>query len=285
MYPEFVHELQDESGVNVDLRDHGTLFFPAESEVSELLARLPVRSSIQDLEPALAAQSRPAFFLGERSVDPRALVTAALKAAKHRGVDIFSGSTVTELLTTQGRASGVKTDRTTYSAEIVVNCGGAWAGQLSAFPIRPVKGQMLCVLDPSRKLLRHVIRTPEVYLVPRSDGRIVIGATLEEAGFDKRTSPDTIRRLQHAAIRMLPKLQELPMHDAWAGLRPGTPDGLPILGATEVPGLFVAGGHYRDGILLAPITAHLITQVLAGQAPDYDLSAFAPSRFVALKRA
>lgn len=285
MYPEFVHELQDESGVDVDLRDQGTIFFPSEKEAFEHAPQLSLPAPIHELEPELVAQDRPALFLNERSIDPRALVTAALKAAKHRGVDISSGTAVTELLISQGRVSGVKTNRTVYPSATVVNCAGAWAGQLSAFPIRPVKGQMLCVIDNSRKLLRHVIRSPEVYLVPRSDGRLVIGATLEEAGFDKRTNPDTIRRLQDAAIGMLPKLKNTSVHDAWAGLRPGTPDSLPILGSTGTPGLFVAAGHYRDGILLAPITAHLMTQLITRESPDYDVSAFAPSRFIALKRA
>ena len=285
MYPEFVQELQDESGVNVDLRSQGTLFFPSEKELSEHAPQFSLPQPIHDLEPELVAENRPAFFLNERSVDPQALVTAALKAAKHRGIDISSGTTVTELLMAQGRVAGVKTDKTTYPAGAVVNCAGAWAGQLSPFPIRPVKGQMLCVIDETRKLLRHVIRSPEVYLVPRSDGRLVIGATLEEAGFDKRTNPDTIRRLQQAAIRMLPKLKNTSIHDAWAGLRPGTPDNLPILGAATPPGLFLAAGHYRDGILLAPITAHLMAQLVTGQPADYNLSAFSPARFVVLRRA
>jgi glycine oxidase len=285
MYPEFVQELQDESGVNVDLRDHGTLFFPSEKQLSEHAPQVSLPRPIHELEPELVAENRAAFLLNERSVDPPALVTAALKAAKHRGIDISSGTAVTELLISQGRVAGVKTDKTVYPAGIVVNCAGAWAGQLSPFPIRPVKGQMLCVIDASRKLLRHVVRSPEVYLVPRSDGRLVIGATLEEAGFDKRTNPQTIRRLHEAAIRMLPKLKNTTVHHAWAGLRPGTPDNLPILGAAGMAGFFVASGHYRDGILLAPITAHLMAQLITGERSDYDISAFAPCRFVSLKRA
>lgn len=285
MYPEFVHELQDESGVNVDLRDQGTIVFPSEDERHSLDAECRLSQPLNELEPYLTAPEGPAFFLKERSVDPRALVTAALKAAKHREVDISSGSTVTELLFAQGRVTGVKTDKTIYPAKTVVNCAGAWTGELSPFPIRPVKGQMLCVIDGSRALLRHVIRSPEVYLVPRSDGRIVIGATIENAGFDKRTDPETIRRLHQAAIRLLPALKNSSVHDAWAGLRPGTPDDLPVLGSTDIPGYFVASGHYRDGILLAPITARVMTQLIMGQHTDYDLASFTPARFTGLKRA
>ena len=290
MYPDFVHELQDESGEDVDLRDQGTIVFPPSNQVCERPSfdgeRL-LPQPLFDLEPGLTDPGHLALFLKERSVDPRALVHAAIKAAKHRGVDVASGTRVNELLFTQGRCVGIKTEKTTYSGGSVVNCAGAWAGEVSPFPIptRPVKGQMLCVIDPSRDLLRHVVRSPEVYLVPRSDGRIVIGATIEHVGFDKRTDPDTIQRLHQAAIRIFPSLKRTLVHDAWAGLRPGTPDDLPILGQCDAPGYFVATGHYRDGILLAPITAHLVARLVTGQATDYNLSAFAPARFLALKRA
>ena len=161
-------------------------------------------------------------------------------------------------------------------------CGaGAWAGSFSThhFPTRPVKGQMLAVASAQHDLVRHVIRTPEVYLVPRSDGRIVIGSTLEEAGFDKRIDADTIQHLHQAAIRLVPTLEAARVLEAWAGLRPGTPDDLPILGATNTPGYFVATGHFRDGILLTPVTALVMAQVITGAKPDYDISAFAPLRF------
>jgi len=146
-------------------------------------------------------------------------------------------------------------------------------------PIRPVKGQMLCLVMPSRTLLRHVIRSPEVYLIPRSDGRLLVGATVEEAGFDKRTDPNTIQRLHRAAIALVPKLADAKILEDWAGLRPGTPDALPILGATATPGYYVATGHFRDGILLAPITAEIMAAVMEGRQPDHNLAPFSPARF------
>lgn len=283
MYPEFVHELQDESGVNVDLRSEGTLLFPESGRLNENIAgasSLP--APIEKLEPALAAAGRAIVSLQERSVCPRALTDAALKAAKHRGVDISSGATVVGIDLSEGRAVGVTTNKTSYHAPKVVNCAGAWAGQIPPyeFPTRPVKGQMLCFVMPSRDLLCHVVRSPEIYLIPRSDGRLLAGATVEEAGYDKRTVPETIQRLEHAAIAMLPALKNARILEAWAGLRPGTPDNLPILGATPTPGYFVATGHFRDGILLAPVTARAIAQVMMGGNCDYDLAAFAPERFV-----
>jgi glycine oxidase len=275
MYPEFVHELQDESGINVDLRDQGTLSLSLPENRSA--AGNPV--SLKELEPALSDCQYAAVYLKERSVDPRALVTAALKAAKHRGVDIASGSPVKQVLVSDGRTAGVATDKTSYSAPAVVNCAGAWAGQFSPlhFAARPVKGQMLAVAAP--RVLQHVIRAPEVYFVPRSDGRVLIGSTLEDAGYDKRTDPRTIQRMHKAAISLVPALEQALVLEDWAGLRPGTPDDLPILGATSIPGYFVASGHYRDGIMLAPVTARLMAQVIAGDKSDYDISPFSPTRF------
>lgn len=282
MYPEFVHELQDESGVNVDLRANGTLLFPAPGHAGE---KIPGAHSlprpIADLEPALASQQREVFFLNERSVCPRALTEATVKAAKHRGVDISSGATVVSVDIADGRATGVTTAKTSYRAPTVVNCAGAWAGQIPPydFPVRPVKGQMLCFAMPSRELLRHVVRSPEIYLIPRSDGRLLAGATVEEAGYDKHTVPETIQRLHHAGVALLPALENARLLEAWAGLRPGTPDSLPILGATPTPGYYVATGHFRDGILLAPVTALVMARVIAGSDPEFDLSPFSMERF------
>ncbi|MFZ0285884.1 MAG: FAD-dependent oxidoreductase, partial [Terriglobales bacterium] len=234
---------------------------------------------LADLEPALADCQTPAFYLKERSVDPRALTSAALKAAKHRDVDISSGTAVTGLLIAEGRAAGVTTDKTAYHAPVVVNCAGAWAGLIPPcqFPTRPVKGQMLCVVGGPR--LNHVVRALQVYLVPRSDGRVLIGATVEEAGYDKRTDPATIQTMHRAAVALVPGLKEARVLEDWAGLRPGTPDDLPILGETSTPGYFVAAGHFRDGILLAPVTARVIAQMATGANPDFDLSPFLPARF------
>ena len=174
-----------------------------------------------------------------------------------------------------------QTTKTAFPRAKVVNCAGAWSGQIAPhpFPTRPVKGQMLCLAMPSRTLLKHVIRSPEVYLIPRSDGRLLVGATVEEAGFDKRTDLATIQRLHHAAIALVPKLADARILEDWAGLRPGTPDALPILGATATPGYYVATGHFRDGILLAPITAEVMAAVIEGRRPEFDLTAFSPARF------
>ena len=280
LYPEFVHELEDESGVHVDLRSHGTLLFAAPGHsLPEMPASSPV--DVHELEPALAAEGRTAILLKERSVCPRALTEAALKAAKHRGVDVSSGTEVLSVEVSAGRARGVTTDKTFYPAAKVVNCAGAWSGQIAplVMPTRPIKGQMVCFAMPSRELLKHVVRAPEIYLIPRSDGRLLAGATVEDVGFDKRTVPETIQGLRRAALALLPALENARVLEDWAGLRPGTPDNLPILGATATPGYFVATGHFRDGILLAPVTARVMGQVMEERNPEWDLTAFALERF------
>ena len=283
MYPEFVAEIQDASGLHVDLRSDGTLLFPAPGEHPSAIpgaAELP--DTLDKLEPGLSARGRRVVFLHERSVCPRALTQATAQAARHRGVEIRHGEHVLAVNLSAGKVHGVTTAKTTYQAPVVVNCAGAWSGEIAPYPwpTRPVKGQMVCFAVGAHLPLRHVVRSPEIYLIPRSDGRLLAGATVEEAGFDKRTVPETIQRLEKAAITMLPALRDARIIEAWAGLRPGTPDQLPILGRTMTPGYLVATGHYRDGILLAPVTAQVMARVIAGHDPGYDLSRFAPARFV-----
>jgi len=285
MYPEFAHELELESGMKVDLRDFGTILIPSDEHIATPqfkanLGRFDSEHEEPELQKPLGLENR-IFYLKERSVDPRALTAAAFKTAKLRGVDFSSGDPATGVDVSDNKISGVTTTKTSFRASKVVNCAGAWSGQIgpSQLPTRPVKGQMLCLAMPSRTLLKHVIRSPLAYLIPRSDGRLLVGATVEEVGFDKRTVPATIQRLHQAALKLVPKLSEAKILEDWAGLRPGTPDALPILGATAMHGYYVATGHFRDGILLAPITSHLMADVIDGRQPQYDIAPFSLSRF------
>lgn len=285
MYPEFAHELEVESGMKVDLRDFGTIVFLSEEHADrdrEFVSCHALRHPVGEIEPALNPFNGPVIYLKERSVDPQGLTAGAIKTAKNRGVDFSSGDAVTAVHEANHKVAGVKTVKTSFSAHKVVNCAGAWAGMIApiALPTRPVKGQMLCVALPSRNLLRHVVRSPKVYLIPRSNGRLLIGATVEEAGFDKRTVPSIIQRQHQAALELIPHLRDAKILGDWAGLRPGTPDGFPILGATDIPGYYVATGHFRDGILLAPITAEVMAQIISDEKPAYDLANFSPLRFV-----
>jgi len=287
MYPEFVAELRAEAFQSPDLRADGTIAFFEDAEVPacEGARALLDDAELAQLEPKLALCGR-AYLLPECSVDPRKLGRALEKAARTLGVEFVTGTAVTEVAVLGGRVTGARTTKSFYVAAAVVNCAGAWASQIKplGMPTRPVKGQMVCVVPPpgahaSGPLIRHVVRTPEVYIVPRSDGRILLGATVEEAGFDKRVDADTVQRLHRAAANVVPEISQMRIHDAWAGLRPGSPDGLPILGATSLPGYYAATGHYRDGIMLAPVTALLMTQLLTGRSPDLDLKPFSPLRF------
>ena len=286
MYPEFVFELQDESGLHIDWRCNGTICFPRAEHppTSGPGEKYLTPAQIHELEPALSPVSRSAVLLKESCVDPRDLVRACQQAAKHRGVHFSSGDPVTSINISDSHVIGVTTTKTSFSSEVVVNCAGAWAGEFApvSFPTRPVKGQMLSVVMPTKSSLQHVVRSPDVYLIPRSTGRLVIGATVEEAGFDKQVVPDTIMRLRQSALDLMPGLEEARILEAWAGLRPGTPDNLPILGSAGIPGYFVATGHYRDGILLAPITAKLMTQLISGGEPEYNLESFSARRFATM---
>jgi glycine oxidase len=286
MYPDFARELQEESGESSDLRDQGAyaVFSEDEQPVCAGARRLTTRE-IDQLEPLLNLKA-PAYWLPERSVDPRALCSALVKAAKQRGVDFATGSAATEVGIKNGRAAGVKTTHSTYAAGVVVNCAGAWASQLQplGLPTRPAKGQMVCVVpapeDTSHApLVQHVVRTRDVYIIPRSDRRVLLGATLEDAGFDKRTDADTVEKLYRAAAEVVPKIRGMRIHDAWAGLRPASPDGLPILGETSRPGYYAATGHFRDGIMLAPITAEVMTNLIVGRESGFDSRPFSPLRF------
>jgi glycine oxidase len=294
LYPEFVREIEATSGVSVDLRTHGTIVFDhGEPQLRQVACRRLTAKELVELEPDIQPVSQNIQYWQEASVDPRILTQALAKAAKHRGAHVAHGEPALALETQAGRVTGVKTERALFSAPIVVNCGGAWAAQLSTpldptpSPTRPVKGQMLALVsregrtgaDARASIVRHVVRTPEVYIIPRSDGRIVIGATVEEAGFDKRTDAATIQRLHRSAADVVPELAHARIHETWAGLRPGSPDNLPILGATSLPGYFVATGHYRDGIMLAPATACLVAKTICGEPLEYDLSRFSCSRF------
>jgi glycine oxidase len=282
-YPEFVHELEDESGTKVDFREQGTILLSSNSDLPNAAEALSP-DDLHSLEPELGVEeifikNLRAALISERSVDPRLLTAAAIKAARHREVDISSGTEVKTVLVSGERAVGVQTERTCYSAAVVTNCAGAWAGTLGPqhFPVNPVKGQMLAVVQGPA--LRHVLRSDKVYVVPRSDGRLVIGSTLESAGYNKHVDVNTIQNLFQAALEFLPGLKKSRKHDVWAGLRPGTPDNLPILGETSTHGYFAATGHYRDGILLAPITAGVMTRAILGRVLHCEIADFSPSRF------
>ena len=286
IYPEFVRELEDEAAVQphatqipkIDLRNQGTILL----DDREIVGKQIGREELQKLEPELSGSISEARLLQESSVDPRGLMSALLQSLKHREVHLAHGAAAKRIVRGEGGSYEVETEQTTYSAPCVVNCCGARAGEIAApteIPAKPRKGQMVAMLPPKSPLVQHVIRSEEVYIVPRSDGRILIGATVEDVGFDKRVDAETIKDLQKKAEYLVPGLAHAKIHENWAGLRPGTPDDLPVLGEGASGGYFVATGHFRNGILLAPITALIMSRLIRGEAPGFALEAFSPARF------
>jgi glycine oxidase len=278
LYPAFVDDLRSSTDVAIDFQ-RGTALAIGADEGGE-------RISLEDamrIEPLLAVtEGAGVSRVAEDWVDPRTLMRAAVDGAKHRDVHFVTGSEVTQIDAANNRVTGVQTGRASYSADVVINCAGAWSGAIAGARTksRPVKGQMVSLL-PAGEPIRNVIRAkdPDVYMLPRQGGLVAVGATVEEAGFDKTVSPATAKALQAAAAQIVPALAQARIHETWAGLRPASPDNLPVIGATSMRGYFVAGGHYRNGILLAPATAHVLAPLITGERCAFDLAPFSPQRF------
>jgi glycine oxidase len=274
LFPEFIDQLQSQSGIKADFRRHGTIAILHQPDVLPHHRRLSGEELAQ-LEPALRTNGNAAFFLNEDSVDPELLIRAAVTAALRAAIEV-RGHTGIDQMRRSAEHVEVIAARERFLTKAAVNCCGAWAGA----PVRPRKGQML-YLQPKKHLLEHVVRAPEVYIMPRTSGKILVGATVEDIGFDKTVHPEMIEQLHAAAIKYVPELASAPVVTSWAGLRPGTPDDLPILGPTETPGIYIASGHFRNGILLAPVTAKVMADVVMGKQPQLDLTAFSIERFAA----
>jgi glycine oxidase len=292
LYPTFASELAAESEHAIDLRDVGVIAFEQHPIAESDGIRALTSKEALSLEPNLALPPDPAYAMRERAVDPRDLVSALLSALHKRGVQIVSGESVLKILVERSSTSGVVTDRASYAAPCVVNCAGAWASQIAGanLPTLPVKGHMVALAFPEelamspatreeKRVLRHVLRSRWCYIIPRSNGRYVVGSTVEPAGFDKSLNTYRVKQLQNAAARLIPQFAEAKIAEAWTGLRPGTPDNLPLLGATGTSGYFAATGHYRDGILLTPVTAEVMCALLLDGKTPVPLDRFSPRRF------
>jgi glycine oxidase len=297
LYPEFVRAVYNESGVDAKLRCTGILqaaFEPgaarrlrddvAALSVRGVAARYLERDAALRLEPALGGHVVGAAICdAEGTVDNRLLGRALRAASATLDVRIDANVANVAVETDARKVLGVRGPDGFIAATHVVNATGAWAHALAGVPARarvpvvPVKGQMLALAMP-RGFVSRTTWVPGAYLVPRDDGRLLVGATVEhDAGFDVRVTARGLRALLDAALNGLPALADLAVAETWAGLRPGTPDGLPYLGETAIRGYFVAAGHYRNGILLAPATAAAIADAIEG-ASDAALAPFSPRR-------
>ncbi|HKF20551.1 MAG TPA: glycine oxidase ThiO [Candidatus Angelobacter sp.] len=276
LFPEYVADLEESSAMHVDFRQQGAIALlpgdPAPPEYRKLSPK-----EVRQLEPALETGELESFFVAEGSVDPVLLMQAALRSSVRRGVEIRSHCTVQQI-DRKGTQLEIRTNSATLTATTVIDCRGAWSGP----PVRPRKGQSIYLQPERAGLLEHIVVSPEVYLVPRSSGKILAGATVEDVGYDKTVEPEIVRRLHAAAGRLLPQLASAAVIESWAGLRPGSPDDLPLLGATATPGLFLATGHFRNGILLAPVSARIIADLATGKPTTPDISVFSPLRFSAI---
>ena len=282
LYPKFVAAVEGASGKSTGFVRQGTIqIFPGShgdadrvkmaGEYSRLgLPLEPISfEAARKLEESLGPAAQVAAWLPEEAlVDPRALTDALFEAGRRRNVEFRSGSPVTSLLLEGHRCSGVMAGGQRVSAKHVVAAAGSFCAAIERLapyaPTHPVRGQMLALRSQNLKL-KHVVRSEKGYLVPRLDGRIIAGSTLENAGFDKHVSPGGIKKILDAVLELVPGLASAEIIETWAGLRPGTPDHLPILGPTDIEGLLVATGHYRNGILLAPVTAKLLREWIERQ--------------------
>src|ERR1700694_290247 len=300
LYPEFVGWVEEISGKSTGFRPKGTLeaLFSndAKAELSTIIALHhglglkadPLRAEdARSLEPALDGEGAAAVLRpDEGSVDSRVLTAAILKAAERSGAEIFSGDGAKAIWRNGNRCAGLVLQKEKVEAKWTIIAAGCFSATIEGIaqyvPVRPAKGQMAALRADDLKMER-VLWSEKIYLVPRNDGRILAGATIEYAGFDKRTTAGGIAKILSAAIDLASGLANAHIEETWAGLRPDSPDHLPILGPTDVDGLVIATGHFRSGILLAPITARLVREWITEQRVSADWDRFSPLRFQAEK--
>ena len=298
LYPSFAQTLYDETGIDVELDQTGTLYvaFNNNEEANlrqrcEWQQRAGLRvewleaADLHTIEPNVSGELRCALrFPDDWQVENRKLVAALIQSNEKLGVTLLSNCEVTSLRVERDRVVGVETTTGLIAAPVVLVCAGAWTSSLTtptsaSIEIEPVRGQMLC-FRPTQQIAHHVIYSKRGYLVPRRDGRVLAGSTGEHVGFDKRVTDGGVSSIKSMAFEIAPTLDGAPLVDSWAGFRPHSSDDLPVLGANEnVEGLFYATGHYRNGILLAPITANAMADLLTEQRSSISIEAFSQKRF------
>jgi glycine oxidase len=306
-WPAFAAELERASGMEVGLRSEGTLVVALTADdqarlnhqlVFQQKLGLPLQwisaAETRRREPHLAGKLAGAVFSPEDTqVDNRKLAAALRVAAEAAGASISEHRAVNAISSHGGRVDGVVlADGTKAAADVVVLAAGAWSRGIAGLPpelrppVRPIKGQMLALrMDAAAPLLNHVVWAPGAYLVPRRDGRLLIGATVEEKGYDASLTAGGILTLLEAAWRTVPAVEELPIDEMWVGHRPGSRDDAPILGAGPIEGLVYATGHHRNGILLTPITADAIARLVLDGVAEPAIRPFGIERFGSLRAA
>lgn len=301
LYANFAASLHDETGIDVELDTTGTLYLALTyHDLVDIERRYEWQTAaglaVEKLTPSQAREFEPcinANVLGalrfplDVQVENRRLLSALTNSVMKLGVSILTGCSVESVKIEKDRVTGVVTSRGVISCPTVVVAAGTWSSfiGLSSPPekqslvIEPVRGQMIS-FDARPQVTRHVIYSPRGYIVPRQDGRLLAGSTSERAGFARQVTAGGINSILQNALEISPAVAALPITDTWAGLRPRAPDNLPVLGpCDEIGGLFYATGHYRNGILLAPVTGELITEAVVAGVTSPLLGPFSPSRF------
>ncbi len=297
---DFAPELERASGLELGFAEHGALHVALDRDEAEELRRryelhrrLGISSewlsgrACRDLEPGLATVVRGgAQVTGEASVDPRRIAAALLVALERAEVPVQTGA---EVMTAErdGPSWRVETSNgRSFSGAKLVLAAGCWSGRMEWIPpearppVRPVKGEIVTLRGPaSEPICERIVAGERVYMVPRGDGRLVVGATVEERGFDTTVTAGGVHELLREAYRVIPEIAELELIETTAGLRPGSPDNSPLIGESASEGLLIATGHFRNGVLQAPLTADCIAALLAGRDPQIDLAPFSPRRF------
>jgi len=296
LYPEFVALVEEISGQRTGYRRKGTLeaLFSrdAKAELSTIIAlhhglglkAEPLAAEdARELEPALSDEIEAAVLRPEEaSIDNRLLTAAVFEAAQRSRAEIFPASSVKGIWRDGARCRGLLLENEKVASQWIVIAAGCFSGSLEGVsvyaPVKPAKGQMIALRADDLPMER-VLWSEKIYLVPRNDGRILAGATVEYVGFDKRVTAGGIERNLAGAIELAPRLKDARIEETWAGLRPDSADHLPILGPTDLDGLVMATGHFRSGILLTPVTARLIREWITEQKVSLDWERFSPLRF------
>jgi glycine oxidase len=301
LYPSFVAAIEEASGESCGFRPSGILEALFEKNAARELSTLvalhrglglacePLRvEEARALEPALSEDLQAAALRpDEASVDNRALTRAVFEAARRCKVEMVAGCGVEAIWREGNRCAGVIAGGERIAAAHVVVAAGCFSAQINGAapyaPVKPARGQMLA-LRSQRVRIERVLWSERAYLVPRDDGRILAGATVEYVGFEKRVTAGGLQSLLDAAIEIAPQLKDAEIVEIWSGLRPDSPDHLPILGPTDVEGLVIATGHFRNGIFLAPVTAQLIREWITEQKTSLPWDDFSPMRFLEARR-
>lgn len=302
MYPEWAAEVEESSGHATGYERLGSLHVALDRDEAEVLKRqheLQLSAGLEAewlgpracrrLEAGLHPSLHGGVFVeGEAVVDPRLLAEALRAALERGGAEMRFGAEVAGLVFESDRAAGVRlADGAELRAGAVVAATGSWSGGAGSWlpeevrpPVRPVKGEVIELGSRrAERLCERIVASERVYVVPRADGRVILGATMEEAGFDEAVTAGGVLELLREAYRLLPEVAETEVVEVAAGLRPGSPDNVPIVGRSEVEGLVLATGHHRNGILLAPLTGEAVADVLEGGEVAGPLTAADPRRF------